>query len=299
MAEQRSYTGSFTNRWKFTGKELDEETGLYYFGARFYNPVTSLWLSVDPLVEKTKDAYGYCYQNPIRFIDPDGKSPMGQGDGFGPGGCAPGEIIRKSGDDNKYTKGTRFDKGGVQVLEPDGKYYSTGHGIGKVTYSDGKVHDGQQKKEGVWTYTNKDGNFMWDNVKQKYVLNTSDRAGGQNSFPSVGKAGTTYAGSDNPKNAITGDDDYSQPPQTIADFGGFIHDRAYDKERIVGADGVMSPKSTPSNNVLINFCKLICHMYNKKGIDPYTGAPISEKTRDAALFMLRGFSLIEVAKKKE
>jgi RHS repeat-associated protein len=75
MAEQRSYTGSFDNRWKFNGKELDEETGLYYYGARFYNPSTSLWLSVDPLVEQTMDAYGYCYQNPIMLVDPDGKSP--------------------------------------------------------------------------------------------------------------------------------------------------------------------------------------------------------------------------------
>jgi RHS repeat-associated protein len=76
MAEQRSYTGSFNNRWKFTGKELNEETGLYYFGARFYNPVTSLWLSVDPLVEETMDAYGYVHQNPITMVDPDGKFPI-------------------------------------------------------------------------------------------------------------------------------------------------------------------------------------------------------------------------------
>jgi RHS repeat-associated protein len=82
MAEQRSYTGSFDNRWKFNGKELDEETGLYYYGARFDNPSTSLWLSVDPLVEKTMDAYGYCYQNPVRFIDPDGLSAIVGDDTF-------------------------------------------------------------------------------------------------------------------------------------------------------------------------------------------------------------------------
>jgi hypothetical protein len=33
-----------------------------------------MWLSVDPLVEQTMDAYGYCYQNPINLIDPDGKA---------------------------------------------------------------------------------------------------------------------------------------------------------------------------------------------------------------------------------
>jgi RHS repeat-associated protein len=78
MAEQRSYTGSFTNRWKFTGKELDEETGLYYFGARFYNPVTSLWLSVDPLADVMPawSPYSYCFNNPVRFIDQDGRIPI-------------------------------------------------------------------------------------------------------------------------------------------------------------------------------------------------------------------------------
>jgi RHS repeat-associated protein len=74
MAEQRSYTGNFNNRWKFNGKELDEETGLYYYGARFYNPSTSLWLSVDPLAEQDPEwtPYRYCFNNPVRYIDPDG-----------------------------------------------------------------------------------------------------------------------------------------------------------------------------------------------------------------------------------
>ncbi|MFZ5560159.1 MAG: RHS repeat domain-containing protein [Pseudomonadota bacterium] len=36
----------------FTGKELGEETQLYYFGARYYDPRTSLWQSPDPILEK-------------------------------------------------------------------------------------------------------------------------------------------------------------------------------------------------------------------------------------------------------
>jgi len=35
-----------------TAKELDEETGLYYFGARYYDPRTSVWQSTDPLISK-------------------------------------------------------------------------------------------------------------------------------------------------------------------------------------------------------------------------------------------------------
>jgi RHS repeat-associated protein len=59
----------------FNSKELDEETGLYYYGARYYNPRESIFLSVDPLVEKTGTPYQYCYQNPVKFVDPDGMTP--------------------------------------------------------------------------------------------------------------------------------------------------------------------------------------------------------------------------------
>ena len=63
--------------YKFNGKEFDEETGLYYYGARYMNPVTSLWYGVDPMAEKymTIGAYVYCVSNPIRFLDLIGKEP--------------------------------------------------------------------------------------------------------------------------------------------------------------------------------------------------------------------------------
>ena len=74
MAEQHSYSGEYTNRYKFNGKELDEETGFYYYGARYYNPKFSIWLSVDPLAEKAPNwtPYRYCFNNPIRYTDPTG-----------------------------------------------------------------------------------------------------------------------------------------------------------------------------------------------------------------------------------
>ena len=77
MAEQSSL-GYFQSPYKFNGKELDKETGLYYYGARYYDPRTSLWLSVDPLVEKYPglSPYNYCLGNPVRYIDPDGRGPI-------------------------------------------------------------------------------------------------------------------------------------------------------------------------------------------------------------------------------
>ena len=51
---------------------MDAETGLYYYGARFYDPRISVWLSVDPLAEKTMTPYQYVNNNPVMLIDPTG-----------------------------------------------------------------------------------------------------------------------------------------------------------------------------------------------------------------------------------
>lgn len=66
--------GTYDERFKFTGKERDEETGYDYFGARYYLPIISIFGSVDPLANKYiyNSPYVYCEGNPIKYIDPDG-----------------------------------------------------------------------------------------------------------------------------------------------------------------------------------------------------------------------------------
>jgi RHS repeat-associated protein len=73
--------------YKFTGKEQDN-TGFYYFGARYYDPQTSLWISVDPILGTYLDGkpnsgvysskhlalYSYALMKPIDVIDPDGNA---------------------------------------------------------------------------------------------------------------------------------------------------------------------------------------------------------------------------------
>ena len=55
--------------YKFSGKELDEDTGHYYYGARYYDSKWSVWLSVDAMAEKYPNinGYVYCKENPMNL----------------------------------------------------------------------------------------------------------------------------------------------------------------------------------------------------------------------------------------
>ncbi|MCR9155556.1 MAG: RHS repeat-associated core domain-containing protein [Bacteroidetes bacterium] len=77
----RNYT-AFSSRFRFNGKEWDEETGNYYYGARYYDPKISVWLSVDPLAHEFPgwSPYNFTMNSPLNLVDPDGMAPGGPGD---------------------------------------------------------------------------------------------------------------------------------------------------------------------------------------------------------------------------
>ena len=69
----KQLSGSYDERFTFTGKEKDIETGYYYFGARFDN-VDLGFMSVDPVSDKypSLSPYAYCAWNPVKLVDPTG-----------------------------------------------------------------------------------------------------------------------------------------------------------------------------------------------------------------------------------
>ena len=69
------YSSSEDLPYKFNGKQFDDETGLYYYGVRYLNPITSLWYGVDPLAENyvTTSGFVHTLNNPIKLVDTDGQ----------------------------------------------------------------------------------------------------------------------------------------------------------------------------------------------------------------------------------
>jgi len=133
--------------WTFTfsAKERDSETGLSYFGSRYYSSDLSIWLSVDPMSDKyaSLSPYTYCANNPVKLVDPNGE-----------------EIF--VGEDYYYRNGYLYYKGTEDIYVPEQGSFEE-----KALNSLNKLQSTKQGSELITPFEGKTG-------KDVIIKNSSD-----------------------------------------------------------------------------------------------------------------------------
>ena len=73
-----SIAGKDGSAYRYNGKELNEDLGLYDYGARWYDPAVARFTTIDPLASEMPSwsPYNYTFNNPIKLVDPDGRAPQ-------------------------------------------------------------------------------------------------------------------------------------------------------------------------------------------------------------------------------
>ena len=115
--EERNNT--WNTPYLFNAKEFDEETGMYYYGARYYESRVSLWMSTDPMEKNMpySSTYTYCHNNPINRIDENGLA-----DYF----STSGKFIRSDGNDKDPYIYIQTRKGNVILSDYNFGNYKSG-----------------------------------------------------------------------------------------------------------------------------------------------------------------------------
>ena len=109
----------------FSAKERDTETGLTYFGARYYSSDLSIWLSVDPMSDKypSLSPYVYCANNPVKLVDPNGEEIYEFDES--------GKFLRVSGDNGSADQ--------IAIIKSDGSV------VLSKEYKNGTIRLGQKR----------------------------------------------------------------------------------------------------------------------------------------------------------
>jgi len=127
---------SWNTPYRFTGKEQDPETGLYYYGARYYDAKIGRFMSVDPLAEKYPgwSPYTYTLDNPVRLVDPTGREPEWHEDGDGKWVADSGDGAETLVQDARITRQEAYN---IMEEQGHGTYVDKNDGITKSKINPG------------------------------------------------------------------------------------------------------------------------------------------------------------------
>ena len=146
--------------YTFSAKEKDSETGLSYFGSRYYSSDLSIWLSVDPMSDKypSLSPYTYCANNPVKLVDPNGEEWVIDGIRYIPGQNCPDDVSESTRDKwntmNEIYK-TKNGKTVIDALNGDDCHYNVSsdtktNGKGGFSRKDKTLHlNGNDKSVGT------------------------------------------------------------------------------------------------------------------------------------------------------
>ena len=164
--DQQDPNTEYSERFRFTGKERDAETGYDYFGARYYSSSLGIWLSVDPMSDKypSLSPYVYCMNNPLKYVDPSGWVMVG---GMTPGNpfhenwsVNYGVPVHGSSDfNNAYYKLNMALYGNMDGLCGGGPYESGGMGI-LSSYQAAMKYYQSASPNMVWSFSHLINNYV-------------------------------------------------------------------------------------------------------------------------------------------
>jgi len=266
----QGYSQSDGVRQRFTQKERDVETGLDYFGARYYSSTEGRFTTVDPAKFKAKhfanpqdlNRYAYVANNPLAFFDPDGEEKVKiiirtfipektvtvpGGVGGDPGLLMPANKVYQ-GDDRKVGEHPeRFRTEQIIIIETDRSKNGNGKdivvkndsapGLTRRFFSDGSSIEGRAQ-------VNSDARGVYTVVGQEFITVTATSSAGNPLNPeappisysvdidifSRGSKGDLFASASGNRNQFPGMEIYIERPETSNQSGQLIYSYNPDDE---------------------------------------------------------------------